>query len=202
MRLEGDTSMFIPILLNMNLELSDEEFMLKIYNDYYALVKYTIINVINDKQVTEDIIQECFISLIGKVGLLRDLEHYKLNSYILITAKRKAYDYNKSHRKKAEKELSPVTETGDEIWDFIASDALNPAEIVSWKDQHKVILNIMNQLPSKYRDTLLLKYQYHMTDQEIAAHINVKPEGIRMYIKRGREKLLKLIEESNVYEIK
>lgn len=194
--------MFIPVLLNMDLEVSTEEFMLKIYNNYYALVKYTISNIVKDKQVVEDLIHDCFISLISKADLLQELEHYKLNSYILITAKRKAYDYNKSHIKRSTQEQYAITDAGTEIWDFIPSNDLNPSEIVAWKEQYKHTVDIMNQLPSKYRDTLLLKYQYHMSDYEIAHHINVKPESIRMYIKRGREKLLKLMEENHIYELK
>lgn len=194
--------MFIPVLLNMNLEVSTEEFMLKIYNNYYALVKYTISNIVKDKQAVEDLIHDCFISLIGKADLLQELELYKLNSYIVITAKHKAYDYNKSHMKRSALEQPAITEAGTELWDFIPSNNLNPSEIVAWRDQYKNTINIINQLPSKYRDTLLLKYQYHMADHEIARHINVKPESIRMYIKRGREKLLKLMEEHHIYELK
>lgn len=192
--------MFMMILSALDLAESDGEFALRIYKEYYPIVRYTIRNIIDDKESEEDIIQECFVSLLDKLELLEKLELYKLNSYILITAKRKAYDFNKKRRKKLKIECSSITENGDEIWNNLACESINIEDLLEWKDQHEKVVDILHKLPEKYRDVLLLKYQYAMSDLEIAHQINIKPGNIRMYIKRAREKLIKLIEKEKLYE--
>lgn len=192
--------MFITILFTTELDESDKEFMLRIYKEYYAIVKYTINKIIDEQQSGEDVVQECFVSLIKYSHLLRTLDLYKLNSYIIITAKRKAYDFNKKRQRKMLREQSAMTENDIDILDNISSRSPNIEDIIEWKEQYVMVKAALDKLPEKYRDALLLKYQYQMEDHEIAKHISIKPEGIRMYIKRGREKLMKIVAKEKLYE--
>lgn len=194
--------MFMTILLTVNIDESDSEFMIRIYNDFYSIVKHTILYLVDDKQYVEDVVQECFISLISKLHLLKQLGLYQLNAYIIITAKRKAYDFNKKRFKRVLREQSSVIDDENEIWENIATEGISIEEIIEWKQYHEDVMGVLNKLPIKYRDALILKYQYSWSDEDIAEQIGIKSDGVRMYIKRGRGKLIKLMKEAGKYEFK
>lgn len=179
-----------------------EEFALKMYQEFYPLVKYIVKKIIDDTDSIEDVVQETFISLLDKLELLESLELYKLNSYIAITAKRKAYSFNEKRSKTLTNEFYYTNESNESIIDTIPSASKSIEEIIEYQEDYSKIMSIMDRLPDKYKEILLLKYRYDYKDDEIAAQFNLKPNSVRMYLKRSREKLLRLIEGENIYEFR
>lgn len=61
-------------------------------------------------------------------------------------------------------------------------------------DNYSRLIVLMDKLPSKHRDILLYKYTYGLSNDEIAKEVNIGLDSVKMYLKIGRYKLLKLME--------
>lgn len=68
----------------------------------------------------------------------------------------------------------------------------------SENNSHGALDEALRQLPEKYRVVLYLHYYEDYSTEEIADILGCKPSTIRSQLKRGREKLKFLIEESEV----
>ncbi len=73
----------------------DRTFMIRLYKDYYGLVRKTVFNFTREAQDVEDLINDTFIKLIGKVSLIRTLESCKLAAYVVYTSKSVAINFIK-----------------------------------------------------------------------------------------------------------
>jgi hypothetical protein len=71
--------------------------MLKLYDDYYRLVRNVISKIVQKSEDLDDLVQDAFIRLIEKITLLRTLDHCRKTAYIAYTGKSVAINYVK-HR--------------------------------------------------------------------------------------------------------
>ncbi len=72
---------FLAILENEN----DKEYITSLYRQYYPLMKKRAFGFTKDYDVVDDLIQDAFLKLIPKISLLRPLNCYKINSYLVYT---------------------------------------------------------------------------------------------------------------------
>ncbi len=69
------------------LDFSDREFVLDLYKNYYGLVRKTINRISFNKNNVEDLINDVFVKLIGKVTLLRTFESCRTTAYVVYTSR-------------------------------------------------------------------------------------------------------------------
>ena len=65
--------------------------------------------------------------------------------------------------------------------------------------EYEQLAKLMNQLASKERDLLMLKYFMGMDDMEIAPLLGIKKDSVRKMLERTRKKLLKIIQKSQIF---
>lgn len=149
--------------------------LIEIYSDMILRIAYQHTGNMQD---AEDIAQEVFLSVIKKDMMNFSQEHQK--SYIIRTTINKC---NSLHRKN--KKLNVVYL--DEIYK-------NPDEPVFTVNE-RAILNELRSLDSKYRNALYLYYYEGYKVSEIAKILHTTTGNVTSLLKRGREKLKKLLEE-------
>lgn len=149
--------------------------LIETYSDMIIRIAYQHTGNMQD---AEDIAQEVFLSVIKKDMMNFSQEHQK--SYIIRTTINKC---NSLHRKN--KKLNVVYL--DEIYK-------NPDEPVFTVNE-RAILNELRSLDSKYRNALYLYYYEGYKVSEIAKILHTTTGNVTSLLKRGREKLKKLLEE-------
>ncbi len=149
--------------------------LIETYSDMILKIAYQHTGNMHD---AEDITQEVFLSVIKKDMKSFSREHEK--SYIIRTTINKC---NSLHRKN--KKLNVVYL--DEIYK-------NPDEPV-FSTNERSILKEIRSLDSKYRNALYLHYYEGYKASEIAKILHTTTGNVTSLLKRGREKLKKLLEE-------
>ena len=168
---------------------SDKAFMLDLYRDYYGLVRKKIYSITRDANHTEDLINDTFLKLIGKISLLRTLESCKRTAYVVYTGRSVAINFIK-HRDVEKKhgyygldiDLADVAAASDTVEDWI----------IRWEERAEID-DVMLKLPENQKDLLYFKYFLEMENTEIAEILGIAPASVREYLTRARRNAKKLL---------
>ena len=171
----------------------DRTYMMDLYSNYYGLVFSKIKNITNSINDVEDLVNDTFVKLIGKISLLRTLSDYKVTTYIVYTAKSTALDFVK--RKGIQNKLMFYGEKEDISEGFYSKGDVNVDNLIIQKEELETLSNAILRLPEKDRDLLYYKYILEMNDVEIAGILNIAPGSVRQYLTRARRKAKELMEK-------
>lgn len=171
---------------------ADRDFVFKLYQENYGLVRKVICQVIGNSNSVEDLVNNTFIRLMQRISLLRTLNCYKLNSYVVLTGKRVAINYLRD-RERQNKYIAWVDDMEVAAGVIKCDDALEE-RIVS-QDEFVRLKATIQCLPEKLRDVLYFKYFLEMDDKEIAQELLISPDSVRQYLTRARRAARQLMEE-------
>lgn len=168
----------------------DRDFMTGLYLDYKGLI-YREILARSGAETADDLVQETMIRLIDKVELLETLDEKRLTAYVAETAKNIA----KNHLRKKEGRTVSVEELSE------LPDPTGTAEDrVLGSVDTSALKQVWGSLPEDVRSLLRMKYFLQMDNKEIAAHLGIKPESVRMRLTRARGRLLERMKAEEVRE--
>lgn len=153
-----------------------EELFLQIYERYKNTVYSVIFNYVKNTEDTADLMQDVFISLMNADVLFMSDEHMKAWLIRVASNKCKNFLRGKKH----------------------ISDAPLPEDIsYETSESNNDLLKIVLTLPEKYRIPIHLFYYEEYDIKQIAAVLD-EPEGtIKVRLKRGREKLAKILRKED-----
>ncbi len=115
-----------------------------------------------------DLVQDVFVSALGRLGGLRDLAAF--GGWLATIARNRATDY---------KRRTPATE---ELPEDLASRDPETVETLS-------ALAAIRRLPEAYREPLILRLVEGLTGPEIAARTGLTPGSVRVNLHRGMKLL-------------
>lgn len=124
-----------------------------------------------DPNITDDIMQNIFLKIHTKIDTLKD--HEKIESWIYQITRNAIIDYYRTNKKLDELPDSYTEPVPD-------SDPKEREEISSW------LRPMIENLPDKYRETLLLSEIKGMSQKEIAKKTGLSLSGTKSRIQRGR----------------
>lgn len=177
----------------------DRAFMLNLYKNYYGLVRKTIFNITNDVSDIEDLINDAFIKLIGKVDVIKRLDKHKLASYIAYTSRSVAINYIR--HKQVERKYS-YSDTYTDAIDALANNAKDETieERLIKQEEMESLVNAVKGLPQDKKDLLYFKYVLEMDNAQIAEVLGISPDSVRQYLTRARRCARKLMEERGPHD--
>lgn len=158
----------------------------------------SIIVVVKDQQLAEDIFQDTFFKVIQTLKKGQYNEEGKFLPWIIRIARNLIID----HYRRAKK-MPPVpvyiNEEGEEISVFNSlaapNDELQSAEAGKFK---KSIRNLINELPPDQREVVLMRMYYDMSFKEISEFTNVSINTALGRMRYALFNLKKMIEERNM----
>ena len=172
----------------------DRAFMLKLYQDYYALVRQTVYRIMLNDNDLDDLAEDVFLKLIGKIALLRTLDCCRTASYIVYTAKSVAINFIK-HRNVQQKH---AYYGGDEdVLDELAAREESLEDVCLHRETLESMSNAVLRLPERQKDILYFKYVLEQSDVEIAEELSIRPDSVREYLTRARRAAKKLMEKED-----
>ena len=156
----------------------------RVYEKYrYLLYKITY-DVLNDSHLAEDALQEAFWKIARNMEKLGDIDAVATKRYIITVAKRAAIDIYRKRRRQLKEEVLV-----DEL-----SRVAEPCTYME-ADVDNEVLDILKNLPVKYRDVFLLKYSGNLEDEEIARLLEITEDAVRKRISRGKLMIREAIEK-------
>ncbi len=123
----------------------------------------------------DDVLQEVFVKIHTHVASLRDEE--KLQSWIYQIARNAIMDYYRHQKRNLSLATVRKTEENDTIFDDVARE-LAPC-----------IREMVEQLPEKYRQALLLTEYEGLTQKELSVRLGISFSGAKSRVQRAREQL-------------
>lgn len=158
-----------------------------LYEKYRYLMQKVATDVLHDPFLAEDAVHNAFMKLLNHMDDIGDPDSLRTKRYLITVAKNTAIDL---YRKKS-------TRMQREVY----MDELREEDVpVSYMetDLENDVLDLLKNLPVKYRDILLLKYSSHLENSEIARLCGIREGTVRQRISRGKlliEQALEKMEE-------
>ena len=176
------TQMFVAIQND-----ADRDFIADLYYSKYKIWFNEAYELTQDIHAAEDIINDVFVKLFGKIDILREMECNKSTAYITISIKNSCKRYLKTRSRKG----IPV--------DFERKDSFNTEKLVLDKLDLETVRMVFKELTDFERDLLVKSFFEQLSDKEIAEETGIKYNNIRTYRCRLISKIKRLcnVEKEN-----
>lgn len=154
----------------------------KMYNDYHKMMFGCALGVLKNRYDAEDALQQVLLRLWKYIDNVRKVSPSKMGSYLCMTTKNYCISMLNKIQKKASvsvadfSEIEPVSENDPEI-------------IAIKKYDFSLLMQAMDEINPNYRQLILDKTILHLSDEQAAEHIGIKPTYVRECLSRARASL-------------
>jgi len=164
------------------LQQNEEEALTIIYKEYWQIMYMAAYNLVKDRSVCEDIVQEVFISLWQRREKLQIKT--SLKSYLYTSTVYKVYDHFSKNKKMLK----------DELFDNFENkiEASNPETKLMHEELIRHLDAIVDTLPDKCKEVYKLSRENMLSNKEIAEQLNISQRTVEGHI----SKALKILKES------
>jgi len=149
---------------------------------YQSLVSGLIFSIIGDFHKSEDLAQETFLIAWNKLGDLRKTDDPA--PWLCTIARNLA---NRSFRKKQEQVLEIMDDQAD-------TTQQDPAREMLRREQSELVWSAIGEIPSQYRETLVLYYRSGQSVREIATATDSSIDAVNQRLVRARQSLKSKLE--------
>ncbi len=162
----------------------------QIYKKYNGLVYYIALKMLKGNAEAEDAMQETFLRLTKHLDKFDDISSHKTKRYIVIVVENICRDVLKRRKK------HPMLSFDEAIH---VEPTFNQAEEnILEKASAELIRTAMSELPSIYRDVIILRYVDELSDNEISRLLKISAAAVRKRLQRARQMLAAALNEKEV----
>ena len=152
-----------------------------LYDNYNRIMYKIAYEILGDHHLAEDALHESFIRVIKNLHKIDENNCPHTRSFLVIICRNVAINILNERRKVTNVSFSE---------EYLGADEKTPLDITISRESVSKISEIINSLPTIYRDTLLLKSAYGLNNKEISQSIGVSEETVKKRLLRGRAMLL------------
>ncbi len=154
---------------------SDADYMGRLFEKYFPLMKKTVLTVNQDSTESEDLVAEAFIRITDKINLLKTLDEPALAAYLRITARNVAI---KDIKRKNRFSFLPMEKVYEQVEE-------SPQDVIESNEQFQTLLSGLSQME---KDLLFLRYYLDYDIKTIAKETGLRRGYIseRLYQIRGK----------------
>jgi RNA polymerase sigma-70 factor (ECF subfamily) len=156
----------------------------KLYNKYKNKVYVISYNILKNEQLAEDAASDTFLSLAKSFQKIKNLEHHKLDYYIVISSKNTA-----TNLLKKEKENLAMLPYDDDC--YLSNKNLTNFDLEFLKE-------CINQLTDTEQEILYLKFSLGLEYKDISNALDISCATARKRLQYAKEKLKSLLEKEKV----
>lgn len=146
-----------------------------LYEQYRYLMLKVAVDILHDYQLAEDAVQEAFVRVAKHMEQIGQPQETATKRYLITITKHAAIDLYRKRNRLHHREIYI-----DEL-----PEGEEPLAYMAPQEEYGV-LNILKNLPPKYRDIFLLKYSAHLENAEIARICNIREGTVRQRLARGK----------------
>lgn len=165
----------------------DKRKFVVLYEKYRYLMMKVAYDVLRDNYLAEDAVHEAFIKVAKNMARIGDVNTKETKRYLITITKNATIDIYRKRRIQMNREIF-VDELGEDDLPLSYMET----------DIDNRILDILKNLPVKYRDIFILKYSSKLDNDEIAELLNISEGTIRQRLSRGKEMIQKAINNLEV----
>ena len=156
-------------------------------NKYEMQIIKFVYNMIRDKEASEDITQEVFITVYNKLFMYNP--NYKFSNWVLQIARNKCIDYIRKYKRVYGSNLEEMKD--------VSSKEISPEQFAEYNETKDLVMNYINSLSPLDRQLILLRYTQELTFYDIGEILNMSESAVKRRYYKIRDKFK---EYSNVKE--
>lgn len=156
-----------------------------IFNMIYQMVK--------NHDETEDLVQETFIKAFNSLNSYN--EQYAFSTWLYKIAFNNCIDSLRKRKLKTMSIDTPIKLNESEVQMEIKDNSETPEQNYIYNEKKEQIQNSIDELPEKYRKTILLRHKEEKSYEEISEILNIPIGTVKARIFRAREMLKKKLKE-------
>jgi RNA polymerase sigma-70 factor, ECF subfamily len=172
-----------------NLDLDNEQILIKLMDKYSQEVMWLAYSYVKDMYIAEDLTQEVFIKCYENLDTFRG--HSTIRTWLFRITINSCKDYLKSSYFKR---MIPSIIKPNRI--FVAKDT--PEHMVQLKYQKKNLSKHLLSMPVKYREVIILYYFQELKIKEISNLLNTNENTIKTRLRKAKNLLVARYEKEGV----
>lgn len=153
-----------------------------LYEKYRCLMMKVAYDVLGDNYLAEDAVHEAFIKVARNIGKIGEVNSRETKRYLITITKNATIDIYRKRSTQMKREIFV-----DELGEYE-----EPVRCLETEMDNRV-LDILKNLPVKYRDVFLLKYSSELKNSEIAELLGISEGNVRQRLSRGKEMIQEAI---------
>ena len=154
----------------------------------------TILYIVNDHYIAEDILQETLIKAIRTLRKGKYNEEGKFLPWIVRIARNMAID----HFRRSKRMPKITSQDGEDIFRTFEVDDMNREETYVRDHRDDMIRELINQLPTEQKEVLVLRHYGNLSFKEIAAITDVSINTALGRMRYALNNMRKIIEEKSI----
>lgn len=188
------------------IELTDEEIAIKIvqeknpalfeiiYDRYAKKIYNKCLGFVKDRAIAQDLSHDILLRIY--LGLASFSHKSKFSTWLFAITYNSCVDYHKKQTK-AKGELQKYAEEGEVFFDQFEEES--DEKLLSL--QVNRLKGLVHLLPNEEKVVLLLKYQDDLSVKDIAQAMELSESAVKMRLKRGRDRLLKMYSDKYAHNV-
>ena len=148
-----------------------------------------LFRMVRNKMETEDLVQEAFIKAFGSLATFND--EYAFSTWLYKIAINNCIDHFRKKRLKTFSLDKPIDSKDGEIKREFPDPTYQPDNTLLSKEKDKLIEEAIQNLPEKYRISIVLRHTEDKSYEEISQILNIPLGTVKARIFRAREMLKK-----------
>ena len=148
------------------------------------LTKYAV-SILGDLEQARDVVQDTFLKLYKQDP---EKVRQKVKSWLFTVCRNHCYDLIKRNRRTSNLEEDEIS--------YIASSEDNPFQVISFlegreeiDEKIKILYSLIEELPSRQREVMRLKFQANLSYKEIAETIGISSSNVGFVMHSALKKL-------------
>lgn len=172
-------------------EISDKLFFEQFYTRYKNFLYYTARRKCNNEDDVHEVVQETIVRLLKNINALREINEAKTQKYIALTVRAVYVDLEKK------KHTDMAVSLNEALIEVLHCGGTQIEREMEGIDHKNNIRKLQAGLSTRDWYVLESKYILGYTDQELAAHLGVAPDSIRMILSRAKSKARAILQPAN-----
>lgn len=161
-----------------------------IYENNYLKMYHVALGILKNQYDAENAVHESFLSIAEKFKKYSNLNCSEMMGLCVTIVRNKSIDCIrlKNHL------------SNEEIENLILKDNYvdrSPEDNLERDENKKLVQKALKELPEILKETMVLKYFYDYSIQEIASIMNINAKTVEMRLYRGKLKMKEIINEEN-----
>ena len=146
---------------------------------------------LHEKSEAENAVHEAFLSLAENFQKYSHISGRQMDNFCVSIVKNKSIDILRKRNHYSEDELEALDLQQN-------NETANPENVLLNKETKQMIEKALTKVSEVFRETLILKYVYEMSNKEIARIQGVSVKTVTMRIYRGKQQLKEVIHEEDI----
>ncbi len=166
----------------------DRERFQKIYEENYLKMYYMALSMIKNPADAEDDVHKAFLSLAENFTKYSHLDNREISGLCISIVKNKTLNSIRDAGHYSEDELEKLI-----LYD--KNSQHDAAAMAEKKEREGRVKKALQEIPEVFRETLVLKYYYELSNKEIARIQGVSNKVVEMRLFRGKKKFREVWDE-------